>query len=97
MEVRALEVGHGLKALLPYGVPLIPNQEQRDRQCRCSYEVVLAQGGEGDVCHHLNTSVNVAAEQRHNGSSISSLELAETPEVLNTIAEDNPLSFLMVH
>jgi hypothetical protein len=24
-EVRALEVGHGLKVLLPYGVLLIPN------------------------------------------------------------------------
>jgi hypothetical protein len=30
VEVRALEVGHGLKALLPYGVLLIPNREKRD-------------------------------------------------------------------
>jgi hypothetical protein len=57
--VRALEVGHGLKALLPYGVLLIPNQEKRDRQCRCSCEAVLAQGGEGDVCHHLNAGVGL--------------------------------------
>jgi hypothetical protein len=32
MEVRALEIRHVLKALLPYGVLLIPNQEKRDRQ-----------------------------------------------------------------
>jgi hypothetical protein len=51
MEVRALEVGHGLKALLPYGVLLILNQDKRDRQCCCSGEAVLAQGGEGDVRH----------------------------------------------
>jgi hypothetical protein len=31
MEVRALEVIHGRKALLPYGVLLIPNREKRDR------------------------------------------------------------------
>jgi hypothetical protein len=36
-------------------------------------------------------------EQRRNGSSISRLGLAETPEVLNTISEGNSLSFLMVH
>jgi hypothetical protein len=30
MEVRALEVGHGLKALLPYGALLIPNREKHD-------------------------------------------------------------------
>jgi hypothetical protein len=33
VELRALEVGHGRKALLPYGVFLIPNREKRDRQC----------------------------------------------------------------
>jgi hypothetical protein len=36
-------------------------------------------------------------EQWHNGSSISSLGLAETPEVPNTILEDNSLRFSMVH
>jgi hypothetical protein len=51
MEVRALEVGHGLKALLPYGVLLILNWEKRDRQCCSSGKAVLAQGGESDVCH----------------------------------------------
>jgi hypothetical protein len=42
VEVSALEVGHGLKVLLPYGVLLILNQEKRDRQCCCSDEAVLA-------------------------------------------------------
>jgi hypothetical protein len=36
-------------------------------------------------------------EQQHNGSSISSLGLAKTSKVLNTISEENSLSFLMVH
>jgi hypothetical protein len=36
-------------------------------------------------------------EQRHNRSSICSLGMAETPEVPNTISEDNSLSFLMVY
>jgi hypothetical protein len=31
VEVRALEVGHGLKTLLPYGVLQILNREKRDR------------------------------------------------------------------
>jgi hypothetical protein len=62
VEVRALEVRHGLKALLPYGVLLIPNQEKRDRQCCSSSEAVLAQGGESDVRHHLNAGVGLTAE-----------------------------------
>jgi hypothetical protein len=56
MEVRALEVRHGLKALLPYGFFLIPNREKRDRQCCCSYETVLAQGG-GVMCAIISTSM----------------------------------------
>jgi hypothetical protein len=36
-------------------------------------------------------------EQQQYRSSISSLGLVETPEVLNTISVDNSLSFLMVH
>jgi hypothetical protein len=62
VEVRALEVGHGLKALLPYGVLLIPNREKRDTQCCSSGEMVLAQGSESDVRHHLNTGVGLAAD-----------------------------------
>jgi hypothetical protein len=33
VEVRALEVRHGLKVLLPYEVLLIPNREKHHRQC----------------------------------------------------------------
>jgi hypothetical protein len=62
MEVRALEVGHNLKTLLPYGVLLILNWEKRDRQCCSSGEVVLAQGGESDVPHQLYTGVRLAAD-----------------------------------
>jgi hypothetical protein len=61
VKVRALEVEHGLKALLPNGVLLILNLEKRDRQCCCSGEAVLAQGGEGNVRHHLNAGVGLAA------------------------------------
>jgi hypothetical protein len=62
MEVRALEVGHSLKVLLPYGVLLISNRKKRDSQCCSSGEAVLAQGGESDVCHHLNASVGLTAD-----------------------------------
>jgi hypothetical protein len=49
------------------------------------------------------STIDVAAEfcfwteQRWNGSSIFHLGLAETPEVPNTISDDNSLTFLMVH
>jgi hypothetical protein len=62
MEARALKVGHGLKALLPYEVLLIPNREKRDRQCCSSGEVVLALRGESDVRHHLNANVGLAID-----------------------------------
>jgi hypothetical protein len=62
VEVRALEIEHGLKALLPYGVLLISNQEKRDRQCCSSGKVVHAQGGKSDVRHYLNASVELAAD-----------------------------------
>jgi hypothetical protein len=48
--------------LLPYGVLLILNWKKCDRQCCGSREVVLAQGGESDVCHQLNTGVELAAD-----------------------------------
>jgi hypothetical protein len=57
VEVRTLEVGHGLKTLLPYGVLLILNWEK----CDSSGEAVLAQGGQSDVRHQLNASVGLAA------------------------------------
>jgi hypothetical protein len=62
MEVRALEVGHGLKTLLPHGVLLILNWEKHDRQCYGSGEVVLAQGGGSDVCHQFNAGVGLTAD-----------------------------------
>jgi hypothetical protein len=62
VEVRTLEVGHGLMALLLFGVLLILKWEMRDRQCCCSSEAVLAQGGQGDVCHHLNAGVGLTAD-----------------------------------
>jgi hypothetical protein len=61
-EVRALEVGHGRKTLLPYGVLLIPDQKKRDRQCGGSGEAVLTQRGEGDVRHYLNAGVRLAVD-----------------------------------
>jgi hypothetical protein len=64
MEVRDLEVGHSLKALLPHGVLLIPNREKHDRQCCSSGEAVLSQGGESDVRHHLDAGVGLAADDR---------------------------------
>jgi hypothetical protein len=48
-------------------------------------------------------TIDVAAEfcswteQRQNGSSISSLGLAKTPKVLNTVLDDNSHSFPMVY
>jgi hypothetical protein len=62
VEVRSLEVGHGLKTLLPYRVLLILNRKKCDRQCCSSGEVVLAQGGESDVRHQLNAGVGLAAD-----------------------------------
>jgi hypothetical protein len=47
-EVGALEVGQGLKALLPYKILLITNWEERDRHLCGSGEVDLTQGREGD-------------------------------------------------
>jgi hypothetical protein len=62
VEVRALEVEHSLKMLLPYGVLLILNQEKRDRQCCSSGEAVLTQGGESDVRQKLNAGVRFTAD-----------------------------------
>jgi hypothetical protein len=62
VEVGALEVIHGLKALLPHGVLLIMNKEKRDRHLSCSDEVAVTQGGEGDVCHLLDGGVKLAVD-----------------------------------
>jgi hypothetical protein len=46
VEVRALEVGHSLKALLPHGIFLILNQENLNGHHGSSGEAALTQGGE---------------------------------------------------
>jgi hypothetical protein len=62
IQVRALEVGHGLKALLPHGIFLIPNWEKRDRHHCGSGKATLTQRGECDVCHLLDGGVGLAAD-----------------------------------
>jgi hypothetical protein len=62
MKVRVIEVGHGLKMLLPYRVLLILNWEKRDRQCCSSDKAVLAQGSESHVRHQLNVGVGLAVD-----------------------------------
>jgi hypothetical protein len=61
-EVRALEVRHGLKALLPHGVFLILNREKRDRHRCGSGEATLTQQGECDVGCLLDGSVGLNAD-----------------------------------
>jgi hypothetical protein len=72
MEVRTLEVGHGIKVLLPYGVLLILSWKKRNKQCCCIGEVVLTQGGEGDMRHHLNVSVGLVANDGPDHGSVGS-------------------------
>jgi hypothetical protein len=60
MNVRALAVGHSPKAVLPYGVLLIPNWEMCDWQCCCSSEAPLTQVSKSVVCHHLDSAVGLA-------------------------------------
>jgi hypothetical protein len=60
--VRALEVRHGLKALLPHAVFLILNQEKHGRHRCGSSEATLTQRGECDVCRLLNGGVGLAVD-----------------------------------
>jgi hypothetical protein len=62
VEVRVLEVGHSLKALLSYGVPLIMNREESEWHLHGSSEAALAQGGEGDMCHQLDGVVELSID-----------------------------------
>jgi hypothetical protein len=62
VEVRALEVRHGRKMLLPYGILLILDREKRNRQCNGSGETVLTWRGESDVHHHLNAGARLATD-----------------------------------
>jgi hypothetical protein len=61
-DVRALEIRHGLKALLPHKGFLILNWEKRTWHHNGSGEVTLAQRGERDVGHLLDSSVGLAAD-----------------------------------
>jgi hypothetical protein len=61
VEVRALEVEHTPKALLPYGVHLILNRKKSDRQCCCSGEAALTQVSKSNVCHHLDGGVGLTS------------------------------------
>jgi hypothetical protein len=60
--VRALEVRHGLKSLLPHGISLILNREKPDQHCDGSGEATLTQRGECDVSRLLDGSVRFAAD-----------------------------------
>jgi hypothetical protein len=73
VEMRALEVGHGLKALMLYGALLIPNREKRERYCCYSSEAALTQLGKSGVCHHLVGGVGLAADDRPDHSSMGSM------------------------
>jgi hypothetical protein len=46
---------------------------------------------------HLAAEFSSWTDQRQNGHSISGDGLAETPEVPNTVSDDNTLNFLMVN
>jgi hypothetical protein len=62
MEVGALGVGHGHKALLPHRFLLIMNQEERDRHLDGDGEMALIQGGEGDECCLLDGVVELTVD-----------------------------------
>jgi hypothetical protein len=62
VEVQALEVRHGLNALLPHWVFLILNQEKHDRHHGDSGKVTLTQRGECDVCRLLDGDVRLVAD-----------------------------------
>jgi hypothetical protein len=65
IEVQALDVGHGLKALLPHRIFLNLNREQRDQHRGGSGEATLTQSGEWDVCHLLDGGVRLTADDIH--------------------------------
>jgi hypothetical protein len=62
IEVRALDVGHGLKALLPHMIFLNLNREWRDQHPSGSGEVTHTKRGEWDVCHLLHGGVRLTAD-----------------------------------
>jgi hypothetical protein len=64
-EVWTGEVAHDLEELLPLGLLLITDQEERNRHVSDVSEAMLTKCGEGDVRHLLNSVINLAP---HDGS-----------------------------
>jgi hypothetical protein len=54
VEVRALGVGHGLKALHPHMILLVTDQKERSWHHGGVGKAALTQGGECDLCRLLN-------------------------------------------
>jgi hypothetical protein len=61
-EVRALEIRHSLKVLLPHGIFLILNREKHNRHHGGSGEATLIEGDECDVSRLLDCSVGLTAD-----------------------------------
>jgi hypothetical protein len=59
MEVRPLEVGHDLKALLPHRILLVTDQKERDWHRGGVGEAALTQGGECDLCRLLDSFIQL--------------------------------------
>jgi hypothetical protein len=59
VEVRALGVGHGLKALLPHRILLVTDQKERDWHRGGVGVAALTQGGECDLCRLLDSLIQL--------------------------------------
>jgi hypothetical protein len=59
VEVRPLEVGHDLKALLPHRILLVTDQKERDWHRGGVGEAALTQGGECDLCRLLDSFIQL--------------------------------------
>jgi hypothetical protein len=70
-ETWALEVAHGLEALLPLGILLVVDRNKRGRHVDGGGEAVLTQRSEDHVCHLLDGVVNLStgddSRSRHHG------------------------------
>jgi hypothetical protein len=62
VEVRALRVGHGLKTLLPRGILLVRNREERDWHHGGVGEAALTHEGECDLCCLLDDLIQLDAD-----------------------------------
>jgi hypothetical protein len=56
-----LEVGHSLEVLLPHGILLIVDREERDQHVGGGGEAALTQYSESRVCHLLDGVVKLTA------------------------------------